>query len=152
MEGIGLRTVPAAHCPHCLNVLADTLPWPPAGARCPQCRLVVGPGRAVGSESASKRQTATGAAAGFASNAARRDDAAPVEEALVLDAVIVLAAQRGLPVNQLRMLDYDARTREDPGIPTLSEVLATCGTWKRARALAEQRLAQANRTGEAAQG
>jgi hypothetical protein len=143
-------TVPAAHCPHCLNVLADTLPWPPVGQRCPQCRLVVGPGRALGDEAASRRQTATGSAAGFASNAARRDDAEPVDEDLVLDAVLALAAQRNLPVNQLRMLDYDATAREDPGLPTLAEVLATCGTWKRARALAEQRLAPEAGADEAA--
>jgi hypothetical protein len=144
--------VPAAHCPHCLNVLADSLPWPPVGERCPQCRLVVGPGRALAAAEASKRQTATGAAAGFASNAARRDGAEPIDEDLVLDAVLALAAQRALPVNQLRMLDYEASTREDPALPTLAEVLATCGTWKRARALAERRAAEDAATGEAAQG
>ena len=144
--------MPNAYCPHCLNVLADTLPWPPAGVRCPQCRLLVGPGRAVDAEDASKRQTATGAAAGFASNAARRDAAEPVEETRVLDAVREVAARRQVVINQLRMLDYDARAREDPALPTLAEVLATCGTWKRTRALAEIRDAEETAGGEVAHG
>ena len=123
-----------AYCPHCELRLDSEVgePWPAEPVRCPHCRLVVGIGRA--------RRIPTGApgargtAAGVFSRQARREesqDAVPPDE--ILAGIRVAAAQIGERPDRLLMLDYQARSLDDPELPPLRDVLAAFGSWKRAR-------------------
>ncbi|MBA2347939.1 MAG: hypothetical protein H0V81_06545 [Solirubrobacterales bacterium] len=73
---------------------------------------------------------------GFAANAARREDADPVEEDVAFAALRAVATQVGCNVERMRMVDYDRASREDSTLPSVAEVLSTFETWKRARTLA----------------
>lgn len=127
-----------AHCPHCLMPIgADAyLPYPAAAMRCPQCRLIIGAGRARVEASEDGDARSRGSAAGVLANAARRADAAPGDDAEILAALRATAAMLGCAVERLRMLDYQHAAERDATLPNLSSVLATFGTWKAARNLA----------------
>lgn len=129
--------MPPAYCPHCMLPVADdvAMPFPPRTMRCPHCRLAVAAGRA---RSVAVSGTGSGGAAGVLVNAARRADATAVAPEAVAEALATVAAQAGVPVGRLRMLDYQQLSETDPGLPDLSTVIATCGSWKRARQLASE--------------
>lgn len=121
----------ALACPHC-EILLPTDWREDDAARCPSCRLVIGPGRARPSAG----RPGTGSASGVLVNAARRMEADPVEPELVLSSLQDAAERLGTPLKRLRMLDYAESTAGRDGEPSLAEVLATFSSWKRARAAA----------------
>ena len=131
-----------AHCPHCLLLLhdADALPYPAAPMRCPHCRLVIGAGRARhDGDSGEYGARAHGSAAGVVANAARREEAEVLEPQVVTVALRDVADSVGAPLDRLRMLDYQEEAEQDHDLPPLASVIATFGTWKRARREAASR-------------
>lgn len=136
------RVAMPAHCPHCMSIIGDALPWPERPSRCPTCRLIIGAGRGVDFAEASARLGATSSAAGMAANAARSVEAEPLDERLLLASLQAVADLRRDPVRRLRMLDYIAQAAQDPELPTLAQVLVTCGSWRRACQLAEARVSE----------
>ena len=124
-----------AHCPHCLLVVAESVEgdWPLAPARCPHCRLMIGVGRAR--EEGDGAPGARGAAAGVFAREAQRagegeDHASPDE---VREGIRVVARELGSPPERLLMVDYQQTAAKDKNLPSLSEVFAAFGSWKRAR-------------------
>lgn len=123
-----------ACCPHCLLPMSDdaVAGYPSRPMRCPSCRLAVAPGRArIGPEP--RRSVGSGAAAGVLKNAARRSDAAATTPRQVADALRFAAGEVGTTVLRLRMLDYAYLQRAHADLPSVGTVLATHGSWKRAR-------------------
>lgn len=115
-------------CPHCGG---EMLTYDHArGGRCTSCRLVVGPGRARTEPLDDVRS------GGFVANAARREDAEPVPQALAFVALRAVAADVGCTVERLRMTDYDQAIRNGAVGPSVAQVLATFDTWKAARSAA----------------
>ncbi len=115
-------------CPHCNGELEDHDNL--RGGRCPSCRLVVGAGRAL------EVPTGEALSSGFAANAARREDAAPVDEEVAYTALRSVAEAVGVNVERMRMVDYDRASREDTSLPSVAQILSTFDTWKSARSLA----------------
>jgi hypothetical protein len=101
--------------------------------RCPSCRLAVAPGRAKLGGDANSQAVGSGAAAGVLKNAARRADEAATTPQEVADALVFAASKLGTSVLRLRMLDYEYLTRAHGDLPSVGTVLATHGSWKRAR-------------------
>jgi hypothetical protein len=125
-----------AYCPHCfLLVESDApAPWPPRPTRCQHCKLMIGPGRARATSDAAPG--ARGTAAGVFAQAARegRDDAdTEVSPERVRDAIRTVAANTGARPERLLMVDYQQRAAKDTSLPSLREVFAAFGSWKRAR-------------------
>lgn len=127
-----------AFCPHCgLPVEAMVGPGP---TRCPHCRLLIGPGRAL-SEPSGEPGT-KGAAAGVLSRQARRDTTEEVaDETDVLDAIRRVAEELGTRPERLLMVDYQQRADSDGDLPPLRDVFAHFRSWKRARRVAADRTA-----------
>ena len=125
-----------AYCPHCfLLVESDARgPWPPRPARCPHCKLMIGPGRAR--DSADAAPGARGTAAGVFAQQAREgrdDDSTDVSPDRVRAAIRRVADLTGARPERLLMVDYQQRAAKDTSLPTLREVFAAFGSWKRAR-------------------
>ena len=116
------------YCPHCGSALPSFDNR--SGGRCSSCRLVVGAGRARHEALDDVRS------GGFMANAARREEAEPVEEEVAFAALRAVAAAVGCAVERLRMTDYDKAVRNGTPGPSVAEVLATFDTWKAARATA----------------
>lgn len=120
------------HCPHCAAAL------PPSSAstatRCPACRLIVGAGRALTAEQADHRVENVGGRSGTIASAARSSGARSVDADDVHAALQEVACKFGVRVERLRLADYDTACRTHPALPSVGEVLATFGGWKRARA------------------
>ncbi len=116
------------YCPHCNGELHDHDNL--RGGRCPSCRLVVGATRALDEPSGEALSS------GFAANAARREEAEPIEEEVAFSALRAVAEAVGVNVERMRMVDYDRASREDTSLPSVAQVLSTFETWKRARSLA----------------
>src|SRR3954463_8167405 len=129
------RETTDAYCPHCFLLVESDVPgvWPPRPERCPHCKLMIGPGRAR--ETADAQPGARGTAAGVFAQQARegRDDDADVSPDRVRDAIRVVAETRGSPPGRLLMVDSQQRAAKDKNLPSLSEVFAAFGSWKRAR-------------------
>lgn len=126
----------AAHCPHCLLLLPDAqrTPFPPAPMRCPHCRLVIGTGRArADGDDGEHGARAHGSAAGVVANAARREQGEILDRGFVTLALRDVAGNVGCPLDRLRMLDYQEVAEQNPELPPLAGVIATFGTWKKAR-------------------
>ncbi len=126
------------HCPHCLLAIGGDapLPYPPVAMRCPQCRLIIGAGRARGEIGVDGDARSRGSAAGVLANAARRAHSEPRDRDEVMAGLATTAGRLGCAVERLRMLDYQDAADADPALPDLSSVLATFGTWKAARGAA----------------
>lgn len=124
-----------AYCPHCFLLVESDVPapWPPQAARCPHCKLMIGPGRAR--ETADAQPGARGTAAGVFAQQARegRDEDSDVSPDRVRQAIRVVAEKTGSRPERLLMVDYQQRAAKDGNLPTLSEVFAAFGSWKRAR-------------------
>ncbi|MCW2999281.1 MAG: hypothetical protein JWN65_2830 [Solirubrobacterales bacterium] len=127
--------MPIACCPHCLLPMSeDAAPgYPLEPMRCPSCRLAVAPGRAKLGGDTTSQAVGSGAAAGVLKNAARRADEAATTPQEVADALVFAATKLGTSVLRLRMLDYEYLTRAHADLPSVGTVLATHGSWKRAR-------------------
>jgi hypothetical protein len=125
-----------AYCPHCfLLVSSEALgPWPPLPARCPHCKLMIGPGRARATADAAPG--ARGTAAGVFAQQAREgrdDDTTEISPDRVRAAIRTVAERTGARPERLLMVDYQQRAAKDTSLPTLREVFAAFGSWKRAR-------------------
>jgi hypothetical protein len=125
-----------AYCPHCFLLVEPDArgPWPPRPTRCQHCKLMIGPGRARATADAAPG--ARGTAAGVFAQAARegRDDIdTDVSPDRVRDAIRKVAANTGARPERLLMVDYQQRAANDTSLPTLREVFAAFGSWKRAR-------------------
>jgi hypothetical protein len=127
--------VAEAYCPHCFLLVESDVAgaWPPRPARCPHCKLMIGPGRARSTPDA--QPGARGTAAGVFAQAARegRDDDTDVSPDRIRDAIRRVAEKTGSRPERLLMVDYQQRAAKDQELPSLSEVFAAFGSWKRAR-------------------
>jgi hypothetical protein len=130
-----VRETSEAYCPHCFLLVETDVkdPWPPGPARCPHCKLMIGPGRARATADA--QPGARGTAAGVFAQQARegRDDDTDVSPDRVRQAIRVVAEKTGSRPERLLMVDYQQRAAKDKNLPSLSEVFAAFGSWKRAR-------------------
>jgi hypothetical protein len=124
-----------AYCPHCHLLIerkagAD---WPHAPIRCPHCRLLVGQGRARPTPAA--EPGARGSAAGVFAHEAKRSggDEAVASPEQVCEAIRNVAEQLGARPERLLMVDYQQRASADESLPSLSDIFAAYGSWKRAR-------------------
>lgn len=125
-----------AYCPHCfLLVETEALAaWPPLPTRCPHCKLMIGPGRARATAEAAPG--ARGTAAGVFAQQAREgrgDDDVDVSPDKVRAAIRTVAERTGARPERLLMVDYQQRAAKDTSLPSLREVFAAFGSWKRAR-------------------
>ena len=124
-----------AYCPHCFLLVESEAhgSWPPRPSRCPHCKRMIGPGRARPTPDAAPG--ARGTAAGVFAQAARegRDDADDVSPDRVREAIRTVAARTGARPERLLMVDYQQRAAKDDDLPSLREVFAAFGSWKRAR-------------------
>ncbi len=121
------------HCPHCGAPLA--LPLSVGAARCRSCRLVIGRGRAVSTPPVGASAKAS-AVSGLLANAARRRGAAPVDPQAVAESLLRVALDLGQKVECLRLLDYQEALDRGHDGPSVAEVIATCRSWRAARAAA----------------
>jgi hypothetical protein len=95
---------------------------------------MIGPGRARATSDAAPG--ARGTAAGVFAQAAREGrDAGDVDVSpdRVRDAIRKVAERTGARPERLLMVDYQQRAAKDKSLPTLREVFAAFGSWKRAR-------------------
>jgi hypothetical protein len=124
-----------AYCPHCFLLVESDVPgpWPQHPARCPHCKLMIGPGRARATADA--QPGARGTAAGVFAQQARdaREEGADVSPDRVREAIRAVAQNTGSRPERLLMVDYQQRAAKDKELPSLSEVFAAFGSWKRAR-------------------
>lgn len=124
-----------AYCPHCfLLVETDAVgAWPPQATRCRHCRLMIGPGRSRPTSAANPG--ARGTAAGvFAQQAKNADEGGEhASEEAVQDAICNVAERLGFQPERLLMVDYQQVAATDDSLPTLTDVFACFGSWKRAR-------------------
>jgi hypothetical protein len=123
-----------AYCPHCHLLIARDVahPWPERPLRCDHCRLLVGDHRSRRTPEADPG--ARGSAAGvFAHEARRGAGDADVSRDAVCEAIRTVADEVGAQPDRLLMLQYQERAAVDEELPTLEEVFAAYGTWKRAR-------------------
>jgi hypothetical protein len=124
-----------AYCPHCFLLVEPEVhgEWPPRPARCPHCKLMIGPGRARATSDAAPG--ARGTAAGVFAQQARegRDDDTEVSPDRVRAAIRTVAERTGARPERLLMVDYQQRAAKDKSLPSLREVFAAFGSWKRAR-------------------
>jgi hypothetical protein len=124
-----------AYCPHCFLLVESEVQgaWPPRPTRCQHCKLMIGPGRAKDSPEA--QPGARGTAAGVFAQQARdgRDEDTPVSPDNVRRAIRTVAEKTGSRPERLLMVDYQQRAAKDKTLPSLSEVFAAFGSWKRAR-------------------
>jgi hypothetical protein len=122
------------YCPHChllveRRVGAD---WPKEPLRCPHCRLLVGVGR--GRPTPSAEPGARGSAAGvFAHEAKRSGGEGEATKGEVRKAIRQVAEDEGQRPERLLMVDYQQHVTDDDELPSLSDVFAAYGSWKRAR-------------------
>ena len=136
-EAPPLQTREVAHCPHCHAVLqADApRPFPQRAMACPRCRLIVAEGRALFDVERAANTAVSGA--GVMVNAARREQAEPIDPMVVAEALQEVAEVLGVAVAKLRMTDYEHLTTTRPDLPSLGQILATYDQWKAARAAAD---------------
>ena len=124
-----------AYCPHCFLLVESGVEgeWPPLPTRCPHCRLMIGPGRSRPTSEANPgaRGTAAGVFAQQAKNADEGGEHASAEA--VREAIRNVAARLGFQPERLLMVDYQQEAAADDSLPTLTDVFACYGSWKRAR-------------------
>ena len=124
-----------AYCPHCFLLVESGVEgtWPPRPTRCPHCRLMIGPGRARPTSAANPG--ARGTAAGvFAQQAKHADEGGEhASEEDVQEAIRNVAERLGFQPERLLMVDYQQEAATDESLPTLTDVFACFGSWKRAR-------------------
>ena len=123
-----------AYCPHCHLLVEQRVgdPWPAAPMRCPHCRLMIGQGR--GRSTPEADPGARGSAAGvFAHRAKRTDSGEGAPPAEVAEAIRDVADRLGERPERLLMVDYQQSASADDSLPSLEDVFAAYGSWKRAR-------------------
>lgn len=136
MEATTVTETGEAYCPHCFLLVEPEAhgPWPPQPTRCQHCKLMIGPGRARATSDAAPG--ARGTAAGVFAQAAREggsDGDSDVSPDRVREAIRTVAAHTGARPERLLMVDYQQRAAKDTSLPSLRDVFAAFGSWKRAR-------------------
>ena len=131
--GTRTKTKHDAYCPHCFLLVEHEVvgDWPPEPQRCPHCRLLIGPRR--GRETAEANPGARGSAAGVFAHQAKREDGDNVSQDEIRAAIRLVAERLGSRPERLLMVDYQQHASGDDSLPTLSDVFAAFGSWKRAR-------------------
>jgi hypothetical protein len=122
------------YCPHCHLLVERRVgtDWPRDPLRCPHCRLLVGVGR--GRPTPSAEPGARGSAAGvFAHEAKRSGGEGEASKSDVRKAIRQVAEDEGQRPERLLMVDYQQHVTDDDELPSLSDVFAAYGSWKRAR-------------------
>ena len=122
------------YCPHCHLLVERRVgeDWPKEPLRCPHCRLLVGVGR--GRPTPSAEPGARGSAAGvFAHEAKRSGGDGDASKSDVRKAIRQVAEDEGQRPERLLMVDYQQHVTDDDELPSLSDVFAAYGSWKRAR-------------------
>jgi hypothetical protein len=122
------------YCPHCHLLVERRVgeDWPKEPLRCPHCRLLVGVGR--GRPTPSAEPGARGSAAGvFAHEAKRSKTDGEASKSDVRKAIRQVAEDEGQRPERLLMVDYQQHVTDDDQLPSLSDVFAAYGSWKRAR-------------------
>jgi hypothetical protein len=96
---------------------------------------MIGPGRARATADAAPgaRGTAAGVFAQQAREAHDDDDETEVSPDRVRAAIRTVAEKTGARPERLLMVDYQQRAAKDTSLPSLREVFAAFGSWKRAR-------------------
>lgn len=123
----------ACHCPHCHLALEG---WDRrAAGRCPNCRLVVGPGRAIDAPPAGAPGRAVSAAA-LLGLRAHREDGKVLDREVVVEGLREAARIAECPLSELRMVDYAQLEQDGAEVIPLADLLATFGGWKPARSAA----------------
>jgi hypothetical protein len=123
----------ACHCPHCHLALEG---WDRRVAgRCPNCRLVVGPGRAIDAPPTGAPGRAVSAAA-LLGLRAHREDGKVLDREVVVEGLREAARIAACPLSELRMVDYAQLEQDGAGVVPLADLLATFGGWKPARSAA----------------
>jgi hypothetical protein len=128
------RQATDAYCPHCHLLIERKVgkQWPREPMRCPHCRLLVGTGRARPTSAA--EPGARGSAAGVFAHEAKRASGGPsASKDEVCQAIREVAEEVGSRPERLLMVDYQQHASDDDKLPTLSDVFAAYGSWKRAR-------------------
>jgi hypothetical protein len=128
------RAAGDAYCPHCHLLIEKKVgaDWPEEPQRCPHCRLLVGVGRARPTPAA--EPGARGSAAGvFAHEAKRAGSDSSATKAEVCRAICDVAEEVGSRPERLLMVDYQQHASDDDNLPSLGDVFAAYGSWKRAR-------------------
>jgi hypothetical protein len=128
------RTAGDAYCPHCHLLIERKVghDWPEEPQRCPHCRLLVGGGPARPTPAA--EPGARGSAAGvFAHEAKRAGGDSTTTKGDVCNAIRDVAEAVGSRPERLLMVDYQQRASDDDALPSLGDVFAAYGSWKRAR-------------------
>jgi hypothetical protein len=94
---------------------------------------MIGPGRARATADA--QPGARGTAAGVFAQQARdaREEGVEISPDKVRRAIRRVAEKTGSRPERLLMVDYQQRAAKDKSLPSLSEVFAAFGSWKRAR-------------------
>jgi hypothetical protein len=94
---------------------------------------MIGPGRSRPTAEANPgaRGTAAGVFAQQAKNADEGGEHAPAEA--VQEAIRTVARRLGFQPERLLMVDYQQEATSDDSLPTLTDVFACFGSWKRAR-------------------
>ena len=136
MQGLRKRSRGGAdaYCPHCHLQMDEGVgeSWPPEPCRCPNCRLLVGAGRAR--PEPSDEPGARGSAAGvFAQQARRSESSHDVSESDICSAIRKVATATGARPERLLMVDYQQTAADDGSLPPLSDVFSAYGSWKLAR-------------------
>ena len=121
-----------AYCPHCQVALPS---GPGVAMRCEACQLFVAPGRSLDAPR-SGRVGGVGGASGRIANAAAREGLDAIDPLIVIEALQAMADRLGVPVERLRLFDYETTRDRAGGQPSVGMVIATFGTWKAARAAA----------------
>jgi hypothetical protein len=122
------------YCPHCHLLVERRVgeDWPKEPLRCPHCRLLVGVGR--GRPTPSAEPGARGSAAGvFAHEAKRSQTDGEASKGDVRKAIRQVAEDEGQRPERLLMVDYQQHVTDDDELPSLGDVFAAYGSWKRAR-------------------
>jgi hypothetical protein len=124
-----------AYCPHCFLLVETGVEgaWPPQPTRCRHCKLMIGPGRARPTAAANPgaRGTAAGVFAQQAKHADEGQEHASAED--VQAAIREVASRLGFQPERLLMVDYQQEAATDDTLPSLTDVFARFGSWKRAR-------------------
>jgi hypothetical protein len=127
-------TAADGYCPHCHLLIEKKVgkDWPGEPLRCPHCRLLVGVGRARPTPAA--EPGARGSAAGvFAHEAKRAGAETDATKDDVCSAIREVAEEVGSRPERLLMVDYQQHASDDDKLPSLADVFAAYGSWKRAR-------------------
>jgi hypothetical protein len=123
-----------AYCPHCHLLIERKVgdDWPEEPQRCPHCWWRGGADRIR--PTAAAEPGARGSAAGVFAHEAKRAGGDPsTTKAEVCQAIRDVAEEVGSRPERLLMVDYQQRASDDDSLPSLSDVFAAFGSWKRAR-------------------